>query len=358
MELEQERGEKRPVPGGDDDQDLLMEDSAATQQQQQQQQESGVSAPAAVAAAAGGQGGPRPWEIDIQNNSHRTCCGECHGVIKAGQLKVRRTGTRFTRVYHPLCAVGLDGGLHDITGVDDLPDPHKAALVEQLAWATRARAQGGGGQEEAGCAEARMAKALVEPDGPREELLHMDFWDRVDWKEFLIPVNTIAEPPAAMLVELARAKLTVVRAANDATSQGKEEESTRAWKLLLAMDAMILQKPGMKRGGRNTKGQHTVARAISSRLRQFWEGDWDAMLRGVTEAAAAGRPRRRTPTIEDEARRIRGLMDIGELRRATAQVTDPAQTAEGGGTSPQHWSQAQQSTRRGTQSHKDSGETW
>ena len=159
----------------------------------------------------------------------------------------------------------------------------------------------------------------------------MDFWDKVDWKEFLIPVNTIAEPPAAMLVELARAKLTVVRAANDATSQGKEEESTRARELLLAMDAMILQKPGMKRGGRNSKGQRTVARAISSRLRQFWDGDWDAMLREVTEAAAAGKPRRTTPTIEDEARRIRGLMDIGELRRATAQVTDPAQIAEGGG---------------------------
>ena len=97
------------------------------------------------------------------------------------------------------------------------------------------------------------------------------------------------------------------------------------------MGPMVLRKPGVKRGGRNSKGQHTVARAISSRLRQFWDGDWDAMLREVTEAAAAGRPRRRTPTIEDEARRIRGLMDIGELRRATAQVTDPAQIAEGGG---------------------------
>ena len=38
----------------------------------------------------------------------------------------------------------------------------------------------------------------MEPDGPREELLHVDFWDTVDWKEFLVPANTIAEPPAAI----------------------------------------------------------------------------------------------------------------------------------------------------------------
>ena len=42
-------------------------------------------------------------------------------------------------------------------------------------------------------------------------------------------VDTIAEPPAAMLTELARAKLTVVRKINDTTSQRKEEESARAW---------------------------------------------------------------------------------------------------------------------------------
>ena len=181
-----------------------------------------------------------------------------------------------------MCAVGLDGGLHDIEGVDSLPDPHKSALVEQLAWATRTNPQGGGGHEDAACVETRMARAAMEPDGPKEDLLHMDFWDKVDWKEFLVPVNTIAEPPAAMLVELARAKLTVVRTINDATSQDREGDTVRAWKLLLAMDAMILQKPGMKRGGRNTKGQHTVARTISARLRQFWDGDWDAMLREVS----------------------------------------------------------------------------
>ena len=109
--------------------------------------------PMVTEAAAVGQRRTRPWEVDVQNNSHRTCCGECHGIIRSGQLKVRRTGTRFTRVYHPLCAVGLDGGLHDIEGVDNLPDPHKAALVEQLAWATRTHPRGGeGGQEDVACA--------------------------------------------------------------------------------------------------------------------------------------------------------------------------------------------------------------
>ena len=71
-----------------------------------------------------------------------------------------------------------------------------------------------------------------------------------------------------------------------------------------------------------------MSRAISTRLRQFWAGDWDTMLREVTEAAAAGRPRRRAPAAEDDARRIRGPMGTGELR-ATAQVIDPARIAEG-----------------------------
>ena len=119
MEQDQERGGKRPVPGGDDDQDLLMgdRDSAQDQQQQerpvpggeddqdlqvdqdmptqeQQQQGEGASTPvpaAPAAAAVVGQRRTRPWEVDIQNNSHRTCCGECQGIIRAGQLKVRKT---------------------------------------------------------------------------------------------------------------------------------------------------------------------------------------------------------------------------------------------------------------------------
>lgn len=56
----------------------------------------------------------------------------------------------------------------------------------------------------------------------------MDFWGKVDWKEFPVPVNTIAEPQAAMPMELARAKPTVVRIIDDAAGQGKYEEATRA----------------------------------------------------------------------------------------------------------------------------------
>ena len=124
-------------------------------------------------------------------------------------------------------------------------------------------------------------------------------------------------------------------------------------------------------------GHHTVARAISTRLGQFRAGGWDAMLMEVTEATAAGRTRKRTPTAEDDARRIRGPMDIGELTRATAQVTDPAQIAEGAdiSTKLQEMSPTGFKYRaagptadlvrcqtpgeaRGTPSQKDSGQSW
>ena len=246
-----------------------------------------------------------------------------------GDLRVRKAGTRNTRVFHPRCIHGIHKGMDDFVGTEDLGASKRADLVQQLQESAGPAEDPQAAQEILERVAKRARRTEVEAEGPSEELLNMDFWDKVAFPEIMAPVNTMADPPSAMVMELARVKTTVVRAINAKITEGDVRAQGRLWKLLIVMDAMLLQKTGAKRGGRGRKGSGTVAGVVGNRIKMFWNGEWGTLLTEVTDKTNDKRYILDEKDIQAEAKRIKDLIDMGEVRRATGQITDPVEIAKG-----------------------------
>ena len=104
-------------------------------------------------------------------------------------LRVRKAGTRYTRVYHPSCIVGLHRGIRDMAGVNQLDEVQRAKLVQELGEIGDMGEDQDVVRELAGNVAKRRRRAMAEADGPVEELLYMDFWGQVGMKDIMVPVR-------------------------------------------------------------------------------------------------------------------------------------------------------------------------
>ena len=111
----------------------------------------------------------------MQNDAHKTMCGECGGTIRVGGLRVRKAGTRYTRVFHPSRIIGMHRGIRDMAGADRLDGVQRAKLAQELGEVGDMGEDQEVVRELAGNVAKRRRRAMAEADGPVEELLYMDF---------------------------------------------------------------------------------------------------------------------------------------------------------------------------------------
>jgi len=161
------------------------------------------------------------WEVSVQNNAHKTICGDCNGTIRVRGLRFRKANTRYTRVHHPHCIVGMHRGIQDMIGVDQLDEVHRARLAQELGEVGEMGEDTRVVKELAGNAAKRRRRATAEANGPVEELLYMGFWGQVKLRDIMTPIPTLGDPPRAVLSELARAKVTIMRTMNAANEEGR-----------------------------------------------------------------------------------------------------------------------------------------
>ena len=148
-------------------------------------------------------------------------------------------------------------------------------------------------------------------------LKHLTRWNHIAHRElFERNTNTMQHIPRAALSRYQEAKAVALEhLAQTCHANPTTAHTDAAWKLVIRMDHLILHNDTTK----TRANEATQTEVINQRLTWFWAGAWDHLL---------GDPRPANTSHNDEgntytrlARRIKHLIQIGEVGRATTLTT-------------------------------------
>ena len=84
------------------------------------------------------------WDVSEQGNKgHKAACAKCSSQFEAGDLRLRPTGTKKTRLIHPECSHGLVTSLAAISNLDVLSLPCRQRLERAMSHAVSAHGAAG-----------------------------------------------------------------------------------------------------------------------------------------------------------------------------------------------------------------------
>ena len=75
------------------------------------------------------------WEVSEQGSRQHAVCAKCNQQFASGDLRLRPSGTRNTRLIHPHCTHGIVNSLADISNLADLSVSTRQRLDRSLALA-------------------------------------------------------------------------------------------------------------------------------------------------------------------------------------------------------------------------------
>ncbi|CAK0885523.1 unnamed protein product, partial [Prorocentrum cordatum] len=305
----------------------------------------GAEYPGPVAAAENAMGTDGPpavgvaWTLSQQGRGRRAHCCACKAAFTIGEARLQTQGGK--RFCHWHCAGTRWRRSATLTGARGVPEDEvervRALLGEAAAvpedepaafqpegvpnpLAAAPHGEGGGGDEES-----------LQP--PR--LARMTWWDNVDVQHALGQrVATMRRVPPGLQSAWAEAMGAALRL----SVRGSDpQERERAWKLVMFAPRLIFAATG-SRGGRGANGKRAarIQHDLAARLQAFWRGEWqelwDAAHRRELRVAPA---RGQGGNIINKVRRVRAMLDDGQVAGAVATLRQTGQVATGPGTRDQ-----------------------
>ena len=290
------------------------------------------------------------WFVESKANRQSCCCTACKSNIEQRSLRVRSAGnTRNSKWYHPACVEGGLGPFSEVEGAGSLEPADqdtlrafcdqpggvtRAEYVSDVRHAKRLRTEGLDPGAEGGHPlldpdsgeAAELPEEWEEQRASSQELRNLAWWDGVSYDSLADSVPTVGTVPKDLLHNLGLLRGAVCAELRTAWRSQDLQALSRAEKLLTFLDRLVLHSPrstGRKQGG--------LSKVISARLRLAWAGDWGALWREASGAAATLPPPgvRRQQTLREEARSIEAFLKDSLVGRAVGRVCRVAALAVG-----------------------------
>lgn len=83
------------------------------------------------------------FEVSEQAARQHAVCAKCNMQFSAGDLRLRPSGTRNTRLIHPHCSHGFVTSSDDISNLDSLPPATRQRLERALSFASSSHGAAG-----------------------------------------------------------------------------------------------------------------------------------------------------------------------------------------------------------------------
>jgi len=172
------------------------------------------------------------------------------------------------------------------------------------------------------------AAPLLDPANLYTSIHHLDFGQQIPWSDILARPITIKQPPPQCRTGMAQLMSLTADEILAAAQAGDTDRETAAWKLLLALPAMLLHKPMETRGGKRGQGRTTLTNVILSRLQLAYQGQWADLLEQI-EYPPDTPKKTRTQAQQDEIdiTQIQKALEDNEINRALKILHGPLQLA-------------------------------
>ena len=124
------------------------------------------------------------------------------------------------------------------------------------------------------------------------ELTNMEWWEKVEWSSMHSPTTTFPKVPLPLRSALAELREHIARGA--ARNEGAREEETHI-KAYFFLDRLLFSSIKTRGGKRGQKGE-SISTAITRRIRQAWEGEWEKLWEDSSSPPPSAQGAKQTPT--------------------------------------------------------------
>jgi hypothetical protein len=161
------------------------------------------------------------------------------------------------------------------------------------------------------------------------EIHNLQCWDNVPWEDILQRATTLKNVPPQCVTGFAQLIALTARTINTAAESGDSQRETAAWKLMLALPAMIAHRPTESRAGKKGQGKATLTNIILARLKQAYLGQWSDLLAQIEYPSDQPKQTRtQTQIDQDTVKQIQQALEEKEVARALKALHGPLQLAD------------------------------
>ena len=146
-------------------------------------------------------------------------------------------------------------------------------------------------------------------------LKNMEWWADAGKELLLNQAGTLSGLPASLSVAVAEARESIARYTVNASTDCEE---FCGWMCMLAFDRLMF---GELKDPADSDQHRTVTEKVALRLHDFWEGQWESLMKDTHVSA---RPKVGVSSTVRTVKRIEQLLAKGEISKATASVWGPA----------------------------------